>query len=760
MIKVTLSPVTPPEDKYADIELHLADTKGEPCTPKLYDKSFKFYVDQYNLQNRLPADIIFKKDMKEVERVSVFNLLNIDKATTIACETVDLQASPPELTFSDLRTFGNGKGFLCDQEEKFQEKRKLYIHTALQKLLNTALKGDDVPHIALMGSGGGYRAMVAMSGIMNALYTTKILECILYTAVLSGSSWFIATLYSHPKWPNIDPKDIQEQMKHDISTDPKSIWTLFSYVPDWVFGFFEKKLAGKAWNFTTDIFAPMLGNVLIPTRLKCKWSEQKDKLSEGTVPLPLLSAIHAKDEQNANEFHEWVEFSPYEVSIPKYGVAIEMKNFGSKFDKGLLTQQIDEIPLFEIMGICGSAFTLTHEEWANKDSSNFIKKQTSVKSSRQYSTTQHKKEKQLDKKKSVAFDEVDGPPRKQNNYDNDIESSEFDVLESGCTPHRICVDLTPIKESNADNFTENDDVFDVGEIEQRQEMEDLFKRICQIRQEGGRIFEEERTRNERVVGDNFKEGITEADEVDGLFGDMKLCAEKFCMKSRHYRAAMVNNFLRKVSFDNTDSCLLQGETNPLFENYLKNDIEKLCLIDAGLAFNSPYPLLFKPGRDVDLILSFDFTDRKKDSNDPFKTLLTAEDWARKHEIKFPKINVDKYEGKNVQELYIFEDENDPECPIIMHFVLVNKDFRTYKKPGVKRKESEKECANFTVYDDQKTFNCKNFQYSAENFERLSQLSEFIVLNNIVHIKACITKSIQNKQKRKQTGRQRHPSSPV
>lgn len=40
-----------------------------------------------------------------------------------------------------------------------------------------------------------------------------------------------------------------------------------------------------------------------------------------------------------------------------------------------------------------------------------------------------------------------------------------------------------------------------------------------------------------------------------------------------------------------------------------------------------------------------------------------------------------YEGKDVQELYVFEDENDPECPIIMHFVLVNKDFRLFKKPG-------------------------------------------------------------------------------
>lgn len=34
------------------------------------------------------SDIIFKSDVKEVERVTIFNLLDIDKPKTIACETV------------------------------------------------------------------------------------------------------------------------------------------------------------------------------------------------------------------------------------------------------------------------------------------------------------------------------------------------------------------------------------------------------------------------------------------------------------------------------------------------------------------------------------------------------------------------------------------------------------------------------------------------------------------------------------------------
>ncbi|XP_052104756.1 cytosolic phospholipase A2-like isoform X2 [Mytilus californianus] len=730
-------------------------------------------------------DIIVKENKQEVERVpAISELIEFSKKMKRPGKTINPQSSEPQLKFPDLRTFDDSKGFLCDQEQAFQEKRKKEIRSSLNKLLNTALTIDNVPHIALMGSGGGYRAMVAMSGIMNALYDTNILDCILYTAALSGSSWYIATLYSDPDWPNVDPKNVQEKIKTAISVNPKNIPAILLHG----LKLFSKKLKGKEWNLTTDVFAPTLGKVLIPKRFKCKWSDQADKLSEGTVPLPLLSAIHAKDQQSAQTFHEWVEFSPYEVIIPKYGAAINMRNFGSEFYKGVLTKQNKEIPLYKIMGICGSAYTQNLEEMKHKDSCIFMKKQTMLNSKNQIAATQIKVRDQLDTQGSEAFDELDGPCRnhEDNNSDsyqrdNSIKSLGYDVQESN-----VCL----IAGSN-DSLDEEDEDYCVYQsvtsepsMEEKEELEDLFKTICQIREEEIRLFEEQGTtdgpelteviRNDSVFDQDEvteknggrhqmqKDSANAADEIDGYFVDtyVKQPLKETFLKSRRHRAAEINNFLRKISFDETDSWSPLRDRIPLFENYLKNDLEKLCLIDAGLAFNSPYPLLFQPGRDVDLILSFDFTDRKKDSNDPFKTILKAEAWARKHDIKFPKINIEKYKGRKVQELYIFEDEKDPKCPIIMHFVLVNEEFRTFKSPGVERSDREKEFANFTIYDDQSTFHCTNFQYSAENFDRLSQLSEFLVFNNIEDIKACISKSINNKQERKLTGRQRHKTAPL
>jgi hypothetical protein len=48
----------------------------------------------------------------------------------------------------------------------------------------------------------------------------------------------------------------------------------------------------------------------------------------------------------------------------------------------------------------------------------------------------------------------------------------------------------------------------------------------------------------------------------------------------------------------------------------------MCLVDSGIAFNSPFPTLLRPERKVELILSFDFSQRDGgDTELPFKVSL-------------------------------------------------------------------------------------------------------------------------------------------
>lgn len=46
--------------------------------------------------------------------------------------------------------------------------------------------------------------------------------------------------------------------------------------------------------------------------------------------------------------------------------------------------------------------------------------------------------------------------------------------------------------------------------------------------------------------------------------------------------------------------------------------KKIHIVDSGLTFNLPYPLILRPQRGVDLIISFDFSARPSDSSPPFK----------------------------------------------------------------------------------------------------------------------------------------------
>ena len=71
---------------------------------------------------------------------------------------------------------------------------------------------------------------------------------------------------------------------------------------------------------------------------------------------------------------------------------------------------------------------------------------------------------------------------------------------------------------------------------------------------------------------------------------------------------------------------------------LPTDQQATYMVDAGLAFNSPYPLLLRGQRGVDIILSFDFSRRDKDDGPLFKELKIAEKWARLNNVPFPPID--------------------------------------------------------------------------------------------------------------------------
>ena len=69
------------------------------------------------------------------------------------------------------------------------------------------------PVVAMLGSGGGFRAMIALCGVFKALKDSGIFEMCMYIAGLSGSTWFVSQLYTHPDFPNVPTEEMLDYFR-------------------------------------------------------------------------------------------------------------------------------------------------------------------------------------------------------------------------------------------------------------------------------------------------------------------------------------------------------------------------------------------------------------------------------------------------------------------------------------------------------------------------------------------------------------------
>ncbi|KAK3095950.1 hypothetical protein FSP39_021231 [Pinctada imbricata] len=593
---------------------------------------------------------------------------------------------------------------LCDDEKNFREVRREKCYQAMRDLLGDE-RGpdsmDSVPTVGVIGSGGGFRAMVGMSGVIKALSDSGILDCCAYVCGLSGSSWYISTLYSHHDWPEMKPGDMQEELKNNI--DSSLVWLLS---PQSIYRYLDrilqKRKAGQPISFT-DIFGHLVGETLLKDRLDFRLTDVREKVEEGQAPLPLLTCVNVKADRSARSFQEWVEFSPYEIGMPKYGTFMQTEQFGCKFFMGKLCKKYEEPPLHFLQGIWGSAFCILFKRLLEDN-------------------------RKLDPVEMIRQEMV---KQLEANYDDESSDSSDD---------EDVVTDTPSEESDTgtkeDKFTfkDSDIAMMNGKGGARKMPGKQMSRGTTVR----------RTK-QKGYWQSFLTGILENKKFEML-------------NSRAGRAGVIHNFMRGLSLQHTyalspftpganpDEKRVSDDFDGLHEMH-PTSVKHLYMVDAGLTFNSPYPLVLRPQRSVDIILSFDFSARPSDSTPPFKELLLAEKWARMNKLAFPPIDTTVFDREGLKELYIFKHPTDPYCPIILHFCLVNIEFRKYKRPGIPREtKEEKEFANFDIFDDPQTpYSTFNFKYTHEAFERLSKLTEFNTLLNVEEIKSVLKETIEKKK---------------
>ncbi|XDV41594.1 hypothetical protein PO909_010436 [Leuciscus waleckii] len=548
---------------------------------------------------------------------------------------------------------------LCPKEKLYRQHRRDRVMLGIKKLLHMEKPSSlpssphEVPVIAVLGSGGGFRAMVGFSGVMKALYESGVLDCVTYVAGLSGSTWYMSTLYSHPEFPTKGPEQINQELMNRVNSNPLRL-LLPKHITKYVHALWSKKASGQPVTFT-DIFGMLIGETLIPARMDTKLSELQEKINEAQAPLPLFTCLHVKPDVSELKFADWVEFSPYEIGMAKYGTFMTPDLFGSKFFRGNVVKKHKENPLHFLMGVWGSAFSILFNRILGLNDAT-------------KGSTMEEELEQIKPEHIVGEDSLDND--EDSNKEDEYQASWMQRMVSSLFSESVLFNTREGRAGKVHNFM-------------------LGLNL-----------------NNDVPFSSFTEAVSPTeDETDAV----------------------------------TDPCEFDRIYEPL-------DVKskKIHVVDSGLTFNLPYPLILRPQRGVDLIISFDFSARPSDSSPPFKELQLAEKWARMNKLPFPKIDPKVFDREGLKECYVFKPKKgERNCPTVIHFVLVNIEFRTFKAPGVPREtDKERDFADFDIFDDPETpYSTFNFQYSNQAFTQLHDLMEFNTLNNIEVIKEGIKDSI-------------------
>ncbi|KAK3353028.1 acyl transferase/acyl hydrolase/lysophospholipase [Lasiosphaeria hispida] len=290
---------------------------------------------------------------------------------------------------------------LCDEEKTFLSRRKKVVAAALARYLGLReedVHPDDVPVIAMCGSGGGLRALVAGTGSFLSSAEDGLFDCTTYISGVSGSCWLQSLYFS-----SIAGRDLNraiEYLKARLGVHiayPPAAFASLTFAPTNKYllsGVVEKMKGDPGAEFgLVDAYGLLLAARLLVPRGELEINEKDFKLSSqqeyiryGQNPLPIYTAVrheiprldaHNSDPDTASEaekaiakkeaWFQWFEMTPYEFFCEEFGAGIPTWAMGRRFENGIDKPTVEgcrlpEVRMTSLLGIWGSAFcaTLSH----------------------------------------------------------------------------------------------------------------------------------------------------------------------------------------------------------------------------------------------------------------------------------------------------------------------------------------------------------------------------------------------------------------
>uniref|UniRef100_A0AAY5ERK3 PLA2c domain-containing protein n=1 Tax=Electrophorus electricus TaxID=8005 RepID=A0AAY5ERK3_ELEEL len=229
---------------------------------------------------------------------------------------------------------------LNEDESQHVAKRRATVLQCLQHH-NISCSVDEVPNIAVLGSGGGERAMIGLLGSLSQLSEEKLLDCIMYLSGVSGSTWCMASAYQEPDWSK-QMETVKQNIIQKLTSDQVNYHKTCCKL---------RKMCEKDNFSITDIWAVLIVSSVVKEIDEQVLTEQRGQHTKN--PYPIYTVIDKKSKYDT--LYSWFEITPHECGYSLTGAFVDSKCLGSRFEKGAKTEEQPELDMLYIQGLCGSA---------------------------------------------------------------------------------------------------------------------------------------------------------------------------------------------------------------------------------------------------------------------------------------------------------------------------------------------------------------------------------------------------------------------
>uniref|UniRef100_A0A3B4BQA4 Phospholipase A2, group IVC (cytosolic, calcium-independent) n=1 Tax=Pygocentrus nattereri TaxID=42514 RepID=A0A3B4BQA4_PYGNA len=225
---------------------------------------------------------------------------------------------------------------LSEAERQHLARRR---ETILQCLEQNGISCSEVPNIAVLGSGGGLRAMVGLLGSLCQLKEEGLLDCIMYLCGVSGSTWCMASLYKEPDWStklDLVKNDIVQRLA-DGSVSLKEMGQKLA-----------KYYSEKDHFSLTDVWSALIVSNMVNEIDEHKLTEQRGKYTKD--PYPIYTVIDKQCKYDRLNADPWFEITPDESGYSLSGAFVDSSFLGSEFENGKNIKKQPEIDMLYLQG--------------------------------------------------------------------------------------------------------------------------------------------------------------------------------------------------------------------------------------------------------------------------------------------------------------------------------------------------------------------------------------------------------------------------